>query len=182
MAERLVCIPPDPAFGWWITGLVDGEGCFFASLSFRVKAAPNGKSYQCVNLFAGLQIWLRADDRLTLQKAQDYFGCGRIQKKKVSRRRREKWSKNAKPAYVLRIDKMDELVERVIPHFDEFPLQSKKAADYEVWKETIVFVNQHLRGRKGWLRKYPGQVGEVVSMCERLKEARVYKPVMAAGG
>jgi hypothetical protein len=25
----------DPATGWWVTGLTDGEGCFYAGLQFR---------------------------------------------------------------------------------------------------------------------------------------------------
>lgn len=48
---------------WWVTGLVDGEGCFLAQLSFRMRAGRRG-SYTRVDLTSKFSIALRADEQL----------------------------------------------------------------------------------------------------------------------
>jgi len=159
--------------GWWFTGLVDGEGCFYSTLSLRQKKTPSGSEYPCINLDAGLQIWLRADDKAALEKIRDYFGFGDLQSKPVNQARKIQIP-GSKPATSLRLRDLDLLVERVIPHFTEFPLQTKKMRDYEVWRELIEFVYTKLHGHKGWRRRFPEEVAKVSDLCARLKEVRVY--------
>lgn len=158
--------------GWWVTGIVDGEGCFYASTSFKSKRTSAGNMVPCVNLFAGLSVYMRDDDARVVEKIKDYFGFGLIQHK--SRETARKRGVNAGDAISIRLYDLDLIVERMIPHFEAFPLQSKKADDYDIWRDLVLFVHGNLRGKKGWLRRFPGEVGKVVDFCERLKEVRVY--------
>jgi hypothetical protein len=163
--------------GWWVTGFVDGEGCFYATLLLRTKRAPNSEDYPCVNLDAGLQIQLRSDDEATLVKIRDYFGFGNMQLKPVSEARKRAVP-GSKPSASLRLYGIESLVERVIPHFAKYPLQSKKVRDYEIWRELVEFTYDRLHGRKGWRRKFPAEVARVYDLCERLKSVRNYAEVV----
>jgi hypothetical protein len=174
-------LPDDPSFGWWVTGLIDGEGCFYASYSIKEKLSPSGRIHRCFNQYIGLQVQLRADDRETLEKLVAYFGVGAVREKPVSKRRRAQIP-GANPSVTLRVESLDDLVEKVIPHFDRFPLQSKKSQDYDLWRQLVVFVHQNLHGKKGWLRRFPEQVGNVVSLVGRIQNKRTFQVQVASVG
>jgi len=182
MAEKTI-IDGKNSFGWWVTGLVDGEGCFYASLSFRMKKSPDsGRSHLCTDFSVGLQIWMRDDDAIVVEKIRNYFGSGRINKKPVTKSRRSK-VKGAKPSVCYRIDLVEDLIDVVIPHFETFPLQSKKANDFEIWRQIVEFVARNLRGKKKWKKRFPEHVAVVVDLCEKLQAVRAYEPMdVAAGG
>jgi hypothetical protein len=166
---------PNP---WWVTGLVDGEGCFYADLSFRTKVTSSGRSVQCVELVAEMAIALRADDRSALEKVQSYFGCGVLQGKRSSRNSPSNLRAgiNPQPQFAFKIRKVGDLVNLVIPHFEAFPLQTKKSNDFVVWEKIVEFAATELKGYKGWLRRHPEKVDELGRMCADLKEARKYRP------
>lgn len=169
----------DKSKGWWVTGFTDGEGCFYADLSFRMKTTSSGRLVSCVEMASSFSIALRADDRKSLEKIKDYFGCGSIRRKKSTKDSPSSIKaglKDPKPQVVYSVRKPEDLLATVIPHFEEFPLQSKKAADFDIWKKAITFAVTELRGRKGWLRRYPEKVDELGQMCSSLKEIRTYRP------
>lgn len=164
--------------GWWVTGLVDGEGCFYADLSFRSKVTSSGRSVQCVELVAEMAVALRADDRTALEKLEAYFGCGKIQGKNSSRNSpsNKRAGIDPKPQFSFKVRTVDKLVRVVIPHFEQFPLQTKKSNDFLVWRKIVEFAATELKGYKGWLRHHPGKVDELGRMCADLKEVRKYRP------
>ena len=41
-----------------------------------------------------------------------------------------------------RVNRIQEVVEIVIPLFDEFPLHTKKASDYHLWREAAFLIHQ----------------------------------------
>jgi len=180
MVERLR-LPDDPSFGWWVTGLIDGEGCFYASYSAKEKLAQSGRIHRCFNQYVGLQVQLRADDRRTLDKLVAYFGAGTVREKPVSSKRRASVP-GANPSVSLRVEDIDSLVEKVIPHFDRFPLQSKKSLDYALWRQLVVFIHQNLHGKKGWIRRFPEHVDNVVSLVGRIQDQRAFRLANVAGG
>lgn len=166
----------DPSFGWWITGLTDGEGCFYANLSFREKATKAGALVPCVELEAQFAIALRADDAATLSKVLAHFKCGKIANKFSSAEAPSRLRQGIKPSPMRRfiVRKPIDLIERVIPHFDSYPLQSKKARDFEIWKQLVFFASSELVGHKGWLRRFPEKVEHLGELCARLKTNRKY--------
>ncbi len=170
--EQLLSVP-----GWWVTGLVDGEGCFYANLVFRSKNVSSGRQVSCVELDARLAVALRADDAGTLTRLQDFFGCGTVTRKRFnpdSPSKRRQGQSRSRPQQVFQIRRPEDLLRVVLPHFEAFPLQSKKARDFEVWKRIVEFATSELVGRKGWLRRFPEKIETLVGLCSDLKSVRIY--------
>lgn len=169
------------SFGWWVTGLVDGEGCFYAGLNFRSKKTSAGNTVPCVELEARLEVALRADDCAVLDKVQAYFGCGIVGNPISSAAAPSTLRQGIKanPKRHFRIRNPEDLVSIVIPHFEKFPLQSKKARDFEVWKSIVMFATAELIGHKGWLRRFPEKVETLQNLCVDLKDIRKYDSALA---
>lgn len=112
------------SFGHWLSGFVDGEGCF----------KLNGRR-DCDTMKPACQftIALRADDLSALQDIQSYWQCGQLHFSDNSRCK----IPNAKPTACLSVVKLADLAEIVVSHFDAFPLRAKKAADFLIWKEAV---------------------------------------------
>jgi len=113
----------DDSFGHWFTGLVDGEGCFHARIHIR-----KDDHVRCLVAYFSLK--LRADDTPMLEVIRDALGVGHIYK------HNEKLSKWPQADY--RVNHRNDLRRTIVPHFDMYPLRSKKARDYEVWREIIL--------------------------------------------
>jgi hypothetical protein len=97
----------------YISGYVDGEGCFTVSISPRAKLRIG---WEVRPSFSVSQNGDRAE---VLHVIQAYFGCGSIRPDRSDKTL--KWETR----------RLDDLVERVIPHFELFPLLSGKRLDFE---------------------------------------------------
>src|ERR687886_698164 len=104
-------------FSAYVSGYVDGEGCFTVSVSPRA------------NLVAGwevrpsLSVSQNGDRAEVLQLIHDHFGCGSIRPDRSDRTL--KWETR----------RLEDLLERVIPHFERYPLLSSKQRDFERFAE-----------------------------------------------
>lgn len=96
----------------YISGYVDGEGCFCISFSKRDKL---NIGWEVKPSFAVAQNY---DRREVLDLIMEYFGCGFL--------RRDYGDKTLK--YEVR--SLDELISKIIPHFYAFPLKSSKQKDF----------------------------------------------------
>ncbi|MEK9158017.1 MAG: LAGLIDADG family homing endonuclease [Patescibacteria group bacterium] len=96
----------------YISGYVDGEGCFCISFSKRDKL---NIGWEVKPSFAVAQNY---DRRQVLDLTKEYFGCGFL--------RRDYGDKTLK--YEVR--SLDELISKIIPHFYAFPLKSSKQNDF----------------------------------------------------
>ena len=65
----------------------------------------------------------KKDEKL-LKLIQLYFGGGRIYK-------------GSKDSIVFKIFDIEKIIKTVIPHFDKFPLQIQKKADFELFKSIV---------------------------------------------
>ena len=116
----------------YISGYVDGEGCFSVSVSKREKLKIGWavKPSFCVGQ--------NYDRREVLDLMMSYFGCGHI--------RRDWGDRTLK--YEVR--KIDDLLEKVIPHFQQFPLKSAKQKDFlrfaEICRQMKVSEHRKVRG------------------------------------
>ena len=97
----------------YISGYVDGEGCFCISFSYRPKNIKIG--WEIRPSFAVAQNY---DRREVLDLIQKYFECGFM--------RRDYGDKTLK----FEVRRIDDLLEKVIPHFYKFPLHSAKNKDF----------------------------------------------------
>ena len=101
----------------YISGYVDGEGCFSVSLSKRSKLRVG---WEVKPSFAVGQNY---DRREVLDIMHEHFGCGHI--------RRDWGDKTLK--YEVR--KAEDLMNKIIPHFRKFPLKSAKQKDFLLFAE-----------------------------------------------
>ncbi|SRR6266568_732665 len=113
----------DDTFGHWLSGLVDGEGCFHARYHIR-------KSDGAHALLVYFSIKMRADDLDMLTAIRDTLGVG------VIYTHSEKSSKHLQADY--HIVRTKDQVNVLIPHFDRYPLRSKKRRDYEIWRKIVL--------------------------------------------
>ena len=102
----------------YISGYVDGEGCFCISIHPRKK---NKIGWEAVASFSVAQNENRAE---VLRLIKDYFNCGFI--------RRNIGDKTLK--YETR--NLNSLLTKIIPHFEKCPLQSGKQKDFEIFKKV----------------------------------------------
>jgi LAGLIDADG endonuclease len=97
----------------YISGYVDGEGCFTVSISPRAKLLVG---WEVRPSFSVSQNGDRAE---VLHALQAYFGCGSIRPDRSDKTL--KWETR----------RLEDLLDRVIPHFGRFPLLSGKRLDFE---------------------------------------------------
>ena len=118
----------------YITGYVDGEGCFTVTFNQKVKASL-GWEFR-----PSFSVSQNENRRQVLDIIRKYFGCGYI--------RRDYSDKTVK----FEVRDHNDLVRKVIPHFNKFPLISSKQRDLESFKRIcrIVDTGKHLK-RNGFI-------------------------------
>jgi hypothetical protein len=97
----------------YISGYADGEGCFTVSISPREKLRAG---WEVRPSFSVSQNGDRAE---VLHVLQSYFRCGSFRPDRSDRTL--KWETR----------RLDDLVERIVPHFIDYPLLSAKQLDFE---------------------------------------------------
>ena len=95
---------------YWVSGFVEGEGCFAVGIQDSKKT----RTGSLVSL--RFKISQHSRDRLLIKSFIDYFGCG-IYYERIS-----------EDEFV--VTKISDVVEKIIPFFDAHPLQGNKALDY----------------------------------------------------
>jgi len=101
----------------YLSGYADGEGCFCVSIN---KSSRHKFGWEIRPSFSISQNGERAQ---VIEIFQQHFGCGRI--------RPDGSDKTLK--YEVR--SVDDLVERILPHFEDTPLLSGKQHDFELFAE-----------------------------------------------
>ena len=109
---------------WFVSGLIDGEGCFTVQIS---KSKTNNLRFKVEAIF---RIELHSRDLDLLLELQEYFGgCGSISKYKT--RNLVKYS----------VSSIKDLNEVIIPHFTKYPLLTQKLADFNLFKQIVELMN-----------------------------------------
>lgn len=107
----------------WISGFTDGEGCFGIKIS---KAKGYALGWKLQPFF---QIKLNVRDLDILYRIKEFFGgAGTITFDKNFAR--------------FNIRKLSDLVDNVIPHFEAYPLLTKKYADFELFWQIILILKE----------------------------------------
>ena len=106
-AHSLVDLPS------YISGYVDGEGCFTVSISPRPTLLVGWEVRPSISVS---QNWDRSE---VLREIQKYFDCGTLRPDRSDRTL--KWETRSLPL----------INERIVPHFKRYPLLSGKRADFE---------------------------------------------------
>ena len=112
----------------YISGYVDGEGCFNVSFSKRDKMNTGWE------VKASFSVSQNEDRSQVLRMMQQYFGCCTL--------RRDYHDKTLK----LETRQILNLTEKIIPHFQKYPLLSDKKKDFELFVQVcnLIAAQQHL--------------------------------------
>jgi len=108
----------------YISGYVDGEGCFTVSISPRPTLRVGWE------VRPSLSVSQNGDRNEVLLAIQDYFGCGTLRPDRSDKT--VKWEVRSLPL----------LIERVIPHFHRYPLRSGKRNDFELFAAVCAAMQQ----------------------------------------
>ena len=164
--DAIVCDPPyslgfmgrqwdehpdeDSAFGYYLAGLVDGEG------SFRVQRHSRD-TYSCA-----FSIHLRLDDRAILEQARKFLGVGSITTDQTGDR---------SPMARLNVQAKADCL-RVVEVFTRYPLRAKKLRDFLHWAEAVIEWNEMKRGHRWSGRADWSRLEALKASIERAREYR----------
>ena len=115
---------------WFVTGLVEGEGCFTVSFSFRKKLKIG------IETRPSFSVSLNQRDLELLKQLHEYFGCGAIRYSRSDR------------TYKYESRSISDLTRRIVPHFERYPLVGSKSKDFAIFAEICrkARANLHLNG------------------------------------
>ena len=137
---------------YWLIGFTDGEGCFSISI-FKNNTLKSG--YQ---VFPEFVLTQGAKSLETLEKIKDFFDCGKIYENK-------RYDNHRESLYRYCVRNKADLLERICPFFDKYPLQTAKNNDFELFKQGLDIIKngEHLTD-KGFER-----IQEISSEMNRRK-------------
>lgn len=139
----------DDAFGHWLAGFIDGEGCFWIQWHSR------GNCPRC-----GFSITLRSDDEAILREARERTGLGNLTISMAGRGRQceaVRWAISTKAGCLALVDLLD-----------RFPLRAKKQVDYRIWRRAVLRWAQ----RSGYAGQHGVDWSEMRRLSDELKLAR----------
>lgn len=117
----------DDAFGHWLAGFLDGEGCFMIShQSQRVGGAP----------ICYMQLVLRADDAAILGEIQRRTGIGVFKARRLDSYSGTRSQGNTRPQAMWRVSSRTDCL-ALVRLLDRYPMRAKKAGDYRFWREAV---------------------------------------------
>lgn len=135
----------DDVFGYWLAGFLDGEA------SFNIDRRPPSAHDPYERFSCRLALVLRVDDRQIVEEIHARTGLGLVAEKAAQPRGH---SMSAPQIGWHVRSKMDCVA--LVALLDRYPLRSKKAADYRVWRQAVLawaeMENRLRRPGKGWAR------------------------------
>ena len=141
---------------WYIIGFVEGEGTFHIAF-YKDPRMKTG--IKVIPEFHVNQSYLRI---ITLEKIRNFFNCGYIKdnhKSKIT---------DTTKVYVVR-DRKDLLL-KIIPFFDQYPLISEKQNSFRTFKQIITLMN------KGMHRNQFG-VNKIIRLAYKMNNSGRYRRV-----
>lgn len=103
----------------WVTGFVDGEGCFFVGIN---EHSDMKTGVQVLPEFTVVQ---HERDVQLLFALKEFFGCGVVRSNHGDRK-------------AFRVRGKEHLLQRIVPFFMEHPLKSKKRVDFEKFRTILL--------------------------------------------
>lgn len=113
-----------------ISGFVVGEGCFY------VESGKDPKYKLGYRVRAAFCIELREDDQEILEAVQKTLGCGNIYHLDFGRYKGYS-KKGWKPHVKYRVSNQTDLIQRIIPFFEQYPLFGKKLKSFKIFTRIV---------------------------------------------
>jgi len=113
---------------WWVTGIIDSEGNF----SVFFQETKNG-----YKISLAFKVTQKEHSKGILLALQKFYGCGNI------------YLDNKKEnAYKYSVNKIEDIVLKIIPHLDKYPLRTSKYLDYLDFREVALKMKDKLHLNK----------------------------------
>ena len=127
----------------YITGLVDGEGCFLISFSLRSKMKLG------IEVRPSFSVSQHQRSKDIILFLQQFFNCGGVRFSKKDQN------------YKFEVRSIKDLIKIIIPHFKKYPLQTSKKEEFERFTQIceLIYSNKHL-SREG--------LAEIIKLSENL--------------
>ncbi len=129
-----------PGFEQWVVGFVDGEGCFAISV---VRNHGCTLGWQVQHEFSVTQ---SAASVAALELLREFFGVGRL----IVNRRHDN---HRAPMWRFSVKRRSELLEVVVPFFEEHPLVTAKRADFGRFRDVLRLMQDGAHLRPAGLRR-----------------------------
>jgi len=114
----------------WITGYVDGEGCFSVSL-FRNKTTKFGWQ-----VFPEFVVTQGEKSKKSLEILMKFFKCGKIFVN-------ERYDNHNENVYRYCVRSKKELTEIIIPFFKQNQMKTAKKEDFRIFTKIIMMMNNN---------------------------------------
>ena len=113
----------------WITGFVDGEGCF------HVGVNANESMTAGFQVFPEFTVVQHKRDVQVLHALKSHFGCGVVRVNHGDR-------------LAYRVRSKEHLLERIVPFFMKHPLKTRKNTDFRKFRKVLLLMDKgvHLTG------------------------------------
>ncbi len=105
----------------WVTGFVDGEGCFFVGINAHPEMSAG------VQVLSEFTVVQHERDVQLLYALKSFFGCGVVRANHGERM-----------AY--RVRGKEHLLRHIVPFFVKHPLKSRKRADFEKFRRILLMM------------------------------------------
>ena len=106
----------------WITGFVDGEGCFHVGINANAEMTAG---FQVLPEFTVVQ---HERDVQVLHALKAFFGCGVVRVNHGDR-------------MAFRVRSKQHLLENIVPFFIEHPLKTKKNVDFQKFRQVLLMMD-----------------------------------------
>jgi hypothetical protein len=137
----------------WIVGFTDGEGCFSISV---VRNELCGLGWQVQHEFSVTQ---GGSSKPALELLKQWFGCGSI----IEQQRRDN---HREPLLRFSVKRRDDLVRVVVPFFEQHPLRTAKANDFEKFAHVLQMMQRREHLTEDGLRNI-ARITETVNRKQR---------------
>ncbi len=144
-----------PDLEQWTVGFVDGEGCFSIAV---VRNTVCKLGWQVQHEFSVTQA---ATSRCALDLLTEVFGCGSI----IENQRHDD---HRAPLLRFSVKRRRDLVDRVIPFFEERPLVTAKQRDFERFAAVLQMMQAGLHLHEAGLR----EIAAITQTMNRRKRSR----------
>lgn len=119
---------------WYVTGLVEGEGTFSVSFNRRRRLSVG------IDTRPSFSVTLHHRDLDLLKALRAFFGCGAIR------------FNRADGTYKYEVRSVPDLANKIVPHFEKYPLAGSKGEDFRKFAEIVRLVHAKHHLNRGYLR------------------------------
>ena len=120
---------------WFVTGLVEGEGCFCVSFAVRAKLRLG------LEVRPSFALSLNQRDGGLLEDLKAFFRCGWIRESRGDR------------TFKYEARSTSDLLDHVVPHFERYPLRGVKAQSFDGFARVCRMIEQGDHLKRSGLRK-----------------------------